>query len=65
VIRILVWRLLTDTSGQDVVEHALLAGFVGLAALGTVDIVLTAMGVSYTSWLSNAGGLWETPPPGP
>jgi hypothetical protein len=55
-----------DESGQDLIEYALMAGFVGIAGY----IVLTALGVdvfnTYQSWIDPTGGtpsLWDPPDP--
>jgi Flp pilus assembly pilin Flp len=59
-------RLIADASGQDLVEYALMAAFIGVAGY----LVLMALGVdifnAYQSWLDpNAGvpSLWEPSAP--
>ena len=58
--------LIADEAGQDLVEYALLTGFLAFAGY----IVLMALGVdifnTYTSWVNPATGtptLWDPPPP--
>jgi Flp pilus assembly pilin Flp len=57
-------RLLRDTSGQDLVEYALLTGVIGFAGLLMFDVILQALGVTYGSWESAVYSLWEPPDPG-
>jgi Flp pilus assembly pilin Flp len=59
-------RLIADESGQDLVEYALMAAFIGVAGY----LVLMALGVdifnAYQSWLDpNVGvpSLWEPSAP--
>ena len=58
--------LTADEAGQDLVEYALLTGFLAFAGY----IVLMALGVdifnTYTSWVNPTTGtptLWDPPPP--
>ena len=58
--------LTADDAGQDLVEYALLTGFLAFAGY----IVLMALGVdifnTYTSWVNPTTGtptLWDPPPP--
>jgi Flp pilus assembly pilin Flp len=62
----LLRRFAEDDSGQDVVEYALLASFIGIAGY----LVLMALGVdilnTYQAWLDPTTGtpsLWDPPPP--
>lgn len=59
-------RLAADEAGQDLVEYALLTGFLAFAGY----IVLVALGVdifnTYQSWVDPTAGtpsLWEPGPP--
>ncbi len=59
-------KLTADEAGQDLVEYALLTGFLAFAGY----IVLMALGVdifnTYTSWVNPTTGtptLWDPPPP--
>ena len=58
--------LVADEAGQDLVEYALLTGFLAFAGY----IVLMALGVdifnTYTTWVNPTTGtptLWDPPPP--
>ena len=62
----LLRRFAEDDLGQDVVEYALLASFIGIAGY----LVLMALGVdilnTYQAWLDPATGtpsLWDPPAP--
>lgn len=67
VMSISLWRkVIADESGQDLVEYALMASFVGVAGY----LVLMSLGVDifnvYESWLDPTVGVpsvWEPPPP--
>ena len=43
-------RFVADTKGQDLIEYALLAAFVGFAMAGSVRFISTAMRDTYSSW---------------
>jgi len=55
----ILWRIWKDTRGQDLVEYALLAGFVAVAAGVFIPDVSNAMSSIYSrvaSKLVDAGG---------
>ena len=43
-------RWVTDERGQDVIEYALLASFLGFASAAAVVGLRSAMNVTYQSW---------------
>ena len=46
-----IWRrLLTEDGGQDILEYALLASFLGFSAVAGVNVISTAMNNAYTAW---------------
>jgi Flp pilus assembly pilin Flp len=57
----------SDESGQDLIEYALLSGFIGLAAVAVFDALTGTMGNAYTQWSSplEQPGLTEMPDPAP
>jgi Flp pilus assembly pilin Flp len=57
-------RLLSDESGQDLIEYALLTVFVGLAGVALWVIIEGRINAAYTSYDSGVQGLWESPDPG-
>lgn len=46
----LMQRLLVEEDGQDLIEYALLASFVGFTMVGGATWLRTAMQTTYTSW---------------
>ena len=62
----LLGRLVVDDAGQDLIEYALLTGFIGVGGFAFFSQLETKMGTAYTSWVGAvyvASG--DTPPPGP
>jgi pilus assembly protein Flp/PilA len=45
----LVDRFLRDETGQDLIEYALLAGFISLAAVAAITTIGTALNTLYTN----------------
>jgi len=58
-----VRALVGDDAGQDLIEYALLALFIGVAALVAWQAIATAIGTSYPSYDSGVQGIWEPPDP--
>ena len=59
-------RWLHEEAGQDLVEYALLAAFVGLAGLAGFTAISTAIGTNYADSNTSVQDLWEIPaPPAP
>jgi Flp pilus assembly pilin Flp len=58
-------RWAADESGQDVIEYALLASFLGFAAAAAVVGLRSAMNVTYESWdaANQSDALVDTPDP--
>jgi Flp pilus assembly pilin Flp len=61
----LVQRLWAEESGQDLIEYALLASFLGFACVTVFDQLRTAIGNTYQSWNTGNNNLWSPPNPGP
>jgi Flp pilus assembly pilin Flp len=57
-------RLLADEDGQDLLEYALLATTIGLAAALAFDLIGSAIQNTYGVWEVGVNGLWESPNPG-
>ena len=49
-MRTLLVRWLADEDGQDLIEYALLAGFLGFAAVAGVSFLGNAMNSTYSTW---------------
>jgi len=65
--RHIVDRLLREEDGQDVVEYALLAVFVGIVGYLALTGIRTEAFNTYTHWQdpsSGVPGLWDPPAPG-
>jgi Flp pilus assembly pilin Flp len=56
-------RLFLDDHGQDLVEYALLATFIGLAGIAALPLIAGAIGTTYNSWNTGTNSIWQTPPP--
>lgn len=52
-------ELLREDDGQDLLEYALLAAFVGLAGLVVLQLFAGVVGAVYTGWDAGVQGLWE------
>jgi ABC-type uncharacterized transport system permease subunit len=50
--------------GQDLLEYALLATTIGLAAALAFDLIGSAIQNTYGVWEVGVNGLWESPNPG-
>jgi Flp pilus assembly pilin Flp len=62
----LVWRFLRDDEGQDLIEYAYLAAFIGTAGWFALNSIVPTVGTMYNSWLDPASGtpsLWEPAAP--
>jgi len=58
-----VVRFVREDAGQDMVEYALLAGFVALVAGAALNALAAAIGGTYASWDTNIQNIWEPPNP--
>ena len=62
----LLRRFITEDGGQDIVEYAFLAAFIGIAGYLTLEAIEDAVRTTYESWLDPTTGtpsVWA--PPGP
>jgi Flp pilus assembly pilin Flp len=60
----LLARILRDEEGQDLVEYALLATFLGLISIAVFGQVQAAIKSTYLSWNTNNNSNWQMPDPG-
>ena len=58
-------RLLTDESGQDLIEYALLCAFIGFAGATVFNTLTGTMQGAYTAWMDAADAAAEMPEPLP
>jgi Flp pilus assembly pilin Flp len=62
----LITRFSTDDGGQDMVEYALLAAFIGIAGWAVLLTLPGVIGATYASWLDPTNGVpgrWDPPEP--
>jgi Flp pilus assembly pilin Flp len=66
-MRRLLARWFADDDGQDVLEYALLGGFVGFSALAGVNYLTSVMNSTYATWdsVGQSDALVEVPDPQP
>ena len=57
------FRLLSEETGQDLVEYALLTAAIGLAGAAIFPLILSSIGVTYGNWGSNVNSLSLPPDP--
>jgi Flp pilus assembly pilin Flp len=57
-------RLLTHEAGQDLIEYALLATFVGLVGIAAFSRLEAAIGTAYAAYISSTNNNWQMPDPG-
>ncbi len=63
-MRSLMTRLLVEDEGQDLIEYALLATFIGLVGIAAFDALKTAIQNTYGTWNTNNNSNWQMPDPG-
>jgi Flp pilus assembly pilin Flp len=62
-MRQLMTRLLAEECGQDLIEYALLAAFIGTVGIVAWQSVGTGIGNAYVGWDSGVQGLSSPPDP--
>ena len=61
---LLLRRLASDESGQDVIEYALIAALVAVASIPAVNLIEDALRTAYLSWGAAMLRCWRMPAPG-
>ena len=56
-------RLFAEDSGQDLIEYALLSGFIGLAGVAAFSGMGSVMKIAYDSWVNGANTHADMPEP--
>jgi Flp pilus assembly pilin Flp len=56
-------RLLAEEQGQDLIEYALLATFIGLAGISVFGLITKAIAGTYSTWNVRNNNIWEAPSP--
>jgi Flp pilus assembly pilin Flp len=59
----LMYRLLTDEKGQDLVEYTLLTAAIALAGVAAFAAIGTAINAAYASWDLESQRIWEPQAP--
>jgi Flp pilus assembly pilin Flp len=67
VMKKLLQRLYADTSGDDLIEYALLCAFIALASVAAFELFAGRMNAAYQSWDTGQQDRWDLnadiPPP--
>ena len=58
-------RFAVDEGGQDLIEYALLGGFIGTVGLIILPEIADKMSAAYVNWVSNVAAASEPCPPAP
>jgi Flp pilus assembly pilin Flp len=58
-------RCLSDDSGQDLIEYALLTAIIGISGLLVLSTISTKMGAAYSGWNTAGQNAWQPCPPKP
>ena len=59
----LLFRLLIDETGQDLVEYMLLTGAIAIASVAALTAIGPAMRAVYTGWDTETQRIWEPQAP--
>ena len=59
----LFYRLLTDETGQDLIEYAMLTGALALASVVAFAAISSAINAVYLTWDSSTQAIWEPQAP--
>ena len=60
-----VGSFVSDETGQDLIEYALLAGSIGLVGIAMWDGIVTGIGNGYQGWDTNTQARWHPLDPTP
>ncbi len=60
-----VRSFVSDETGQDLIEYALLAGSIGLVGIAMWDGIVTGIGNGYQGWDTNTQNAWQPQNPTP
>jgi len=62
----LLHRFLVEDGGQDLIEYALITGFIGIMGYVVLDLIGVGVFNAYSSWITPASGvpsLWDPAEP--
>lgn len=63
-LRVLLFRLVVDDRGQDLIEYGLLASIIGIAGILVLPIIQAKMDDAYLLWTGGAYADWCPDDPG-
>jgi Flp pilus assembly pilin Flp len=58
-------QFVSNDSGQDLIEYALLTGIVGISGVLILSTLSTTMGTAYKGWNTAGQNAWQPCPPQP
>jgi Flp pilus assembly pilin Flp len=58
-------KLLSDDSGQDLIEYALLTAIIAISGVLILSTLSTTMGTAYKGWNTAGQNAWQPCPPKP
>ena len=58
-------QFISDDSGQDLIEYALLTGIIGISGVLILSTLSTTMGAAYRGWNTAGQNAWQPCPPQP
>jgi Flp pilus assembly pilin Flp len=56
-------RFVTDDSGQDLIEYAILTAFIGVAGVAAWSAITGTLGTAYKGYDSGVQSIYEPKPP--
>ena len=55
----LALQFISDDSGQDLIEYALLTAIIGISGVFILSTLAMTMGTAYSSWITAGQNAWE------
>ena len=63
--RVLAVQFMSDDSGQDLIEYALLTAIIGISGVLILSTLSTTMGTAYSRWNTAGQNAWQPCSPQP
>jgi len=60
----ILWRLMREDAGQDVIEYALLTAGIGIVSVATWPLIEAGIANVYADLDADTQAIWEVPDPG-
>jgi Flp pilus assembly pilin Flp len=64
-VRALAAQFISDDSGQDLIEYALLTAIIAISGVLILSTLSTTMGTAYKGWNTAGQNAWQPCPPQP